>query len=589
MEQEIHGEVETTGKLVKLFFGGSNSGRNMLAFLKKHNFINDLGTLVAKVMDAQTFAVKRELFDEFVKSAVSNRFIELLEQENEPIYQEVVHGDFEKKYFFSGDKNVFIDLADGAFDKKRLLVAKALDSIVESYDVSEFVTSMHSFIEIITNTINERRNIYTIACGSSYHSAKIGALYFNEIAGIEIQPILPGEFRGQYSNSLKEGDAVIGVSQSGETKDLIDIFNDIDNLGINIKKIVLVNNLNSTLGQEKSEVAIPICCGPEIAVPATKSFINQITLFYYLAVKTLEMKIDIRKKQGLAVDDLENQLVQRLKSIEDIPALIHETIKTTKDSIEQVAEAIYLDPSIHILATRISGVAKEGALKIRETVLNHTEGAEASEFKHGPNTILGKNTVIGIDSMFKVIKHYNKIADEIHQQAVADDLPADETRNIVAAMVDHVFTKATPFNLSKKGTILFEKVVEDRDFFAPMFKNYPLIYVTGPEVRDINLTVSQINTHKIRGANTFVIAEENEQLQKNASFCTGNNSYKWGYITLPKTGDGLMTTFSSSIVLQMLALKMSIKKMNYLNRLGMKGHGVHPDIPKNVSKSITVD
>ncbi len=186
----------------------------MLAFLKKHNFINDLGTLVAKVMDAQTFAVKRELFDEFVKSAVSNRFIELLEQENEPIYQEVVHGDFEKKYFFSGDKNVFIDLADGAFDKKRLLVAKALDSIVESYDVSEFVTSMHSFIEIITNTINERRNIYTIACGSSYHSAKIGALYFNEIAGIEIQPILPGEFRGQYSNSLKEGDAVIGVSQS---------------------------------------------------------------------------------------------------------------------------------------------------------------------------------------------------------------------------------------------------------------------------------------------------------------------------------------------------------------------------------------
>ena len=27
----------------------------------------------------------------------------------------------------------------------------------------------------------------------------------------------------------------------------------------------------------------------------------------------------------------------------------------------------------------------------------------------------------------------------------------------------------------------------------------------------------------------------------------------------------------------------------YLDRLGMKDHGVHPDVPKNVSKSITVD
>ena len=50
-----------------------------------------------------------------------------------------------------------------------------------------------------------------------------------------------------------------------------------------------------------------------------------------------------------------------------------------------------------------------------------------------------------------------------------------------------------------------------------------------------------------------------------------------------------MTTFSSTIVLQLLALKMSIKKMEYLDRLCIKDHGVHPDVPKNVSKSITVD
>jgi len=50
-----------------------------------------------------------------------------------------------------------------------------------------------------------------------------------------------------------------------------------------------------------------------------------------------------------------------------------------------------------------------------------------------------------------------------------------------------------------------------------------------------------------------------------------------------------MTTFSSTIVLQLLALKMSIKKMGKLDKFGVMDHGVHPDVPKNVSKSITVD
>ena len=43
------------------------------------------------------------------------------------------------------------------------------------------------------------------------------------------------------------------------------------------------------------------------------------------------------------------------------------------------------------------------------------------------------------------------------------------------------------------------------------------------------------------------------------------------------------------MVLQRLALKMSLLKKQYLDRLGIADHGVHPDVPKNVSKSITVD
>ncbi|MGC9362793.1 MAG: SIS domain-containing protein, partial [Candidatus Syntrophosphaera sp.] len=269
---------------------------------------------------------------------------------------------------------------------------------------------------------------------------------------------------------------------------------------------------------------------------------------------------------------------------------IKETLENTSDVIDSVAAKIYMEPSLHILATKISGVAMEGALKIRETVLTHAEGREASEFKHGPNTILGKNTVFGLKHVRSFVRAFAEILDSIDTEAEKRDIPRDQTRDIYQATVDFIFNRVQPFNLSAEGDEVFARTVEKHDFFNSLYRNYPLIYVTGPEERDVNLTISQINTHKIRGANTYVIAEEDEALLKNASTNPREGEYyHWGYIMLPKTGDSLLTCFSATVALQLLALYMSIRKLKKLDKLQMFDHGVHPDVPKNVSKSITVD
>jgi glucosamine--fructose-6-phosphate aminotransferase (isomerizing) len=82
------------------------------------------------------------------------------------------------------------------------------------------------------------------------------------------------------------------------------------------------------------------------------------------------------------------ELELRRDRLRSLPDLLRASFETTGAELELAAELLYLRPSIHLLATRISAIAKEGALKIREVVLNHTEGFEGSEFKHGPNTIL---------------------------------------------------------------------------------------------------------------------------------------------------------------------------------------------------------
>lgn len=593
MEQEIHAQPESTGKLIKLFQGGSNTGKRMLEFLRKEELHDDFSELLRQLDKAATFEEKKALFNAFYSQSAADKFYDLIQTSYRAIFDEVVKEDFDKKYFFSNDKNVYIELLNHEFDKRKFLLAKALDSLAEKEDVEEFERSVTDFIGLVKNTLVNNRNAYTIACGTSFHATKIAALFCNEIAGFEIIPILPGDFRGEYSNCLKDNDLIIGVSQSGETKDLIDIFNDIDRTNPNIRKAVLVNNMNSTLGQEKSDVAIPILCGPEIAVPATKSFMNQITLFYYLAIRIAEMKIEYLSETGSEPEmcaRLHNEIKLRRKSLNDIPMLLRETLETIPDMVDFVAGKIYMEPSLHILATKISGVAMEGALKIRETVLNHAEGREASEFKHGPNTILGKNTVFGMKNIRNMVRLFSNTIDRIDELANQRGISRHETKEIIKSFGSFMFTRNLPFNLSAQATELFQDVVKDYDYYEPLFRSYPLIYVTGPDERDVNLTISQINTHKIRGADSFVIAEENDKLLKNVSTNPNEGSYYgWGYIVLPKTGDSLMTCFSATLALQLLALKMSVRKMTKLDRLNMLDHGVHPDVPKNVSKSITVD
>ncbi len=592
MEQEIYAQSESTGKLVKLFQGGSNSGKSMLSLISREKMATSLTEQMQAIIDAPDLEHKLQLFNANLASEAFQRLFETTRSSYPELFDVAVTEDFEKKYFFSNEKNVFIDLIGEEFDVKRLVLAKAYDSLSEALSVDEFEHSLQDFLALMRNTIQTNRNAYTIACGTSFHATKVGALFFNEIASMELIPILPGEFRGEYSHSIKDNDLIIGVSQSGETKDLIDIFNDIDSTDLDVHKVVLVNNMNSTLGQEKSDVAIPILCGPEIAVPATKSFMNQITLFYYLAIRIARMKLQ-EMQNGFDEQQRQEALVKlqrREQSLASIPSLLLETIDNTVDTIDSIAAKIYMEPSLHILATKISGVAMEGALKIRETVLNHAEGREASEFKHGPNTILGKNTVFGIKHVRNFLRSFVELIDHIDDSSQIGNIPRAETREIYKALVNYIFTGNLPFNLSPPAVRLFQEVITDRDFFEPLYRNYPLIYVTGPDERDVNLTISQINTHKIRGANTFVVAEENDKLLKNASTNPNEGQYYgWGYVMLPKTGDSLLTCFSATVVLQLLALRMSVRKMKKLDRLNMPDHGVHPDVPKNVSKSITVD
>ncbi len=579
MDQEISAQEQTAREVVTLFLGGSEASRAVAA--------------LGPMSDAPEISSRLDaLRDQYDDDRIKRMFHELVDV---PAFRAMLSKTpavVEKSQtLHSAEAGFFADLLPMARDRTDKTAVRLLDAILEAGEAREYAHAVDRFAKMCIDSVERRGRIYVICCGSSYHAAKAASLFFNELARVELTPILPGEFRGQSARSLKDGDLVVAVSQSGETKDLIDVLNDVIASGKDVGRIGLVNNVNSTLAQEKSDLVIPLRCGPEIAVPATKSFMNQMVVFYCLALDLADRRVDAMASTPEERVQIARDLAVRREKLVSLPALIRETFDSTDADIEVAAKLLYLRPSIHLLATRISAVAKEGALKIREVVLNHTEGFEASEFKHGPNTILGFNTVLGPQEVDAMLKRLGHALQDLVVRAAAAGLGTESLQRLTQAATDFIMSPTTtPFSLSGAEREIFERAVDRTAIVGELYADYPLIYTTGPDERDVALTVSQINTHKIRGASTVVIAEEHPALLGAATKApTDNAEYRSVFVTLPRTNDTLMAMFSATVALQRLALKMSLLKKHYLDRLGIADHGVHPDVPKNVSKSITVD
>ena len=527
MEQEIASAPDNLDEVLRYYFRSPDTEGLFVAFEDRKDLCK---TLVGKVL---------ALYDAADETALAAAFKALLA---DPVHLDLAtrvkpHADILRAHRgqpVSDERQLLVDLARLEPQAQEAL---ALFDLLFIWKKRRRVTRhLMELVQAIRETQKEGGRVFLAASGTSYHAALVAATFFNNLAGVAVFPCNPGMFRSMYMNTLQARDLLIGITQSGETKDLVDIFQDVRGRVPGLRRISLVNNENSRIPQELTEFYLPILCGPEIAVAATKSFINQVAILYVLAAS-----FSLTERKVAA-------------NLERAKELIRETLRLSEADIEEAATRLYLEPSLHLLGTGLIGLAREGALKIREVVLNHAEGYDAAEFKHGPNTILGKNTLFSIQDLAGLLDLYEQRRD------------------------------GRPFSGGTEALQAWPELVETR------FSNYPLLFLCPSDERDIRITISQVHTHKIRGADILLIAEKHAELAKAvAGQPMGHDRYWSKYIEVPFSGDPNLFVFAASVALQRLAFRMSVLKMNYLDRLGVLDHGVHPDAPKNVSKSITVD
>ncbi|MBE6564848.1 MAG: glutamine--fructose-6-phosphate transaminase (isomerizing) [Ruminococcaceae bacterium] len=223
--------------------------------------------------------------------------------------------------------------------------------------------------EEIDDTLKMER-LLIVACGSAMHTGLLGKNAIEKLARVPVDVHIASEFR--YSDPImKQGDAMIIISQSGETADSIAALRLAKQRGIPVYAIV--NVVGSTIARE-ADYVIYTWAGPEIAVATTKAYSAQAATLYMLA---LRMAVD-RKTIS---DERANQLFNALN---ELPDKVAEILDNNMAHYEKLAA---MNKDVHDLFYIGRGqdyaLCCEGSLKLKEISYMHSEAYAAGELKHG--------------------------------------------------------------------------------------------------------------------------------------------------------------------------------------------------------------
>ncbi|QED23531.1 glutamine--fructose-6-phosphate transaminase (isomerizing) [Candidatus Deianiraea vastatrix] len=224
------------------------------------------------------------------------------------------------------------------------------------------------------------KRIAIIACGTSYYAGTVCVKYFEQYAKMSCDCYIASEFRYRAAIIDKET-LYIGISQSGETADVIGAIKNIKNAGSTMLSVI---NARETTMQFLSDSTIGCEAGPEIGVASTKVFTAQI-----MTILSLTLAIAQTKKL-ISLDEIAQIKKDLLDAISKIQSLLND--KSWIKNIAQVSKNIKDYSSILYLGRDISyALATEAALKMKELTYIHCEALASGELKHGSIALIDKN------------------------------------------------------------------------------------------------------------------------------------------------------------------------------------------------------
>jgi glucosamine--fructose-6-phosphate aminotransferase (isomerizing) len=214
-----------------------------------------------------------------------------------------------------------------------------------------------------------------LACGTSYHAALVGKYIVEELLRIPVRAEIASEFN-YYSQILAKTMAIV-ITQSGETADVLRAMKRLKGGGC---KVLAINNVVGSSASRIADQTIYLRAGPEVSVAATKTFIAQLMVLYWLVMSY--SKVDA------------SRLASMLLELRQMPGKVQQVLNNDGEILE-CARYLAKYENVFFMGRGINlPIALEGALKLKEISYIHAEGYAAGELKHGPFALLGPGTPV---------------------------------------------------------------------------------------------------------------------------------------------------------------------------------------------------
>jgi glucosamine--fructose-6-phosphate aminotransferase (isomerizing) len=216
-------------------------------------------------------------------------------------------------------------------------------------------------LDRLAAAVRDARLVVFLGRGSSRSAATYGARAMHVLAQRPALVASPAEMAwGEWSLPL--GDAlVIAVSQSGESREMVAAAEQARDRGGRL--LVVTNTPDSTLAglAESPEDVLECVAGPEVAVPATKSFTTSLACLMAIAGAADPAGIE--------------------RARDELPGMIRDVLDDPRTAALEVGE---LEGGFSLAGEGFGeAVAEEGAIKLRETLVLPAASFETSEFLHG--------------------------------------------------------------------------------------------------------------------------------------------------------------------------------------------------------------
>jgi glucosamine--fructose-6-phosphate aminotransferase (isomerizing) len=252
-------------------------------------------------------------------------------------------------------------------------------------------------------------HVVLAARGTSDNAARYGQYILGAINRLSVALAAPSLFTRYHTPPRLKGALVIGISQSGQSPDIVSVIEEGRRQGA--PTIAITNELDSPLAHA-AEYQVGLGVGEECSIAATKTYTAQLTAMAMLALSLKGM-------------------LGNMEPLQSLPEALAQGLKSEPAARLAAKELASCDHTVFIGRGFNYSTTWEIALKCKELANIQAEPYSSADFLHGPIAMVGEGFPVNLISIGDTFREeFNALAHTLHERGARlitlGDLPIGE-------------------------------------------------------------------------------------------------------------------------------------------------------------------